>query len=239
MANIFSFGLNILADIFYPKYCFGCKRSGSYLCKFCCTQVPSLAQSFCVVCNQPNAGGHTHTACLTELAPEQFFAAFSYHTELLSEMIIYGKYFFIPEIFTVLGKLAAQRLLETNPQLRHLAADGFVLCPIPLHSQRKKWRGFNQAEVAAVAIGNILKLPTRNLLVRCKNTKTQKDLSASQRKSNMAGAFACPEALLGPLPENILLIDDVSTTGQTFLSACATLKAAGAKKVVCMSLAKD
>lgn len=144
-------------------------------------------------------------------------------------MIITGKYYFIPEVFVVLGMLAAEHIKRLDQ------FDDFVICPIPLHPSRRRWRGFNQSEFIASAFEHSLNLPAIDLLKRNKNTKTQKDLSAQARQTNMHNAFVATQEV----PEKVILIDDVSTTGQTFLEASKTLKAAGARTVACISLAKD
>ncbi len=234
MVKLFSFGLNILADIFYPKYCFSCKRAGSYLCKFCILQVPKLAQSFCVVCGKLTKRGFTHNRCKSKLTPDRLLCALPYKHPTVSEMIIAGKYYFIPEVFSILGELGAQILTD---ELQNISQA--IVCPIPLHKQRKKWRGFNQSEIAGKILAQSFKIPMANLLIRSKNTKTQKDLASHERKLNISNAFACSKAWEGNLPTTVLLIDDVTTTGHTFLEASRALKQNGVEIVWCISLAKD
>ena len=235
MANLLSFGLNILADVFYPKYCFGCRRAVGYLCKFCVNQVTVLEKMVCVVCNTTSLSGTTHRACKTPFAPDRLISALKYQDEVVSSMIITGKYHFIPELFAVLGALTAHTILQNHINFPAEDLDGFVVCAIPLHKQRLRWRGFNQTEIAGKIIAQAFNLPYANLLIRNKKTKTQKDLTSDARKTNMADAFA-PQYRL---PKKVILIDDVTTTGQTFLEATKTLKENGAETVWCISIAKD
>lgn len=232
MPKLLSFGLNILADVFYPKYCFGCRRSGRYLCKFCSTQVPLCAQAFCVVCNKPSAGGFTHAQCKSEFTPGRLLSAFPYQYQVISDMIITGKYYFVSETFAVLGTMAAEAI---KTQYGASTFKDFVLCPLPLHPSKKRWRGFNQAELIASAFEYGLGIPALDLLVRTKNTKTQKDLDAHARKTNMTNAFAPAQEV----PDKVIIVDDVCTTGRTFLEATKALKQAGAREVICISIAKD
>ena len=236
MTKLFSFGLNILADIFYPKYCFGCRRASSYLCKFCITQIPQLSKTVCIVCNLPSPNGWTHSNCLTDTSAERLLSALSYHNPLVSDMIITGKYYFIPEVFAILGAITAHYLLSNNSKEDF---ENFVVCAIPLHTQRQRWRGFNQSEIAGKIIAQALGIPYVNLLTRPKATKTQKNLTAQDRKINMANAFAVPKQFINKLPKRIILIDDVTTTGQTFKEAVQVLKQNKVKTVWCISLAKD
>ncbi|HEX3095880.1 MAG TPA: phosphoribosyltransferase family protein [Patescibacteria group bacterium] len=232
MPKLLSFGLNILADVFYPKYCFGCRRSGRYLCKFCVTQIPACAQSFCIVCNKPSANGLTHSTCKTTETPDQLISAFPYQYQVISDMIITGKYFFVSETFVVLGMLAAEFIKS-----RHGAAtfENFVVTPLPLHASRRRWRGFNQSELIASAFENCFNIPAIDLLKRNKNTKTQKDLDSKARQANMRNAFSATQEI----PEKVILVDDVCTTGQTLMEAAKVLKLNGAKQVICITIAKD
>lgn len=235
MANLLSFGLNILADAFYPKYCFGCQRASGYLCKFCVEQVLIAQQTFCVVCNSESPHGTTHLACATFDTPDRLISALEYKDSVISDMIITGKYYFIPELFKILGALTAHTLLEHHINVPEETLVNFVISAIPLHPSRQRWRGFNQTEVAGKIIAQACNLPYVNLLNRVKNTKTQKDLKSESRKINMANAFA-PKY---KIPKKVILIDDVTTTGQTFLEATKVLKQNGAQTVWCVSIAKD
>ncbi|HEX3095510.1 MAG TPA: phosphoribosyltransferase family protein [Patescibacteria group bacterium] len=238
MPGLLSFGLNILADVFYPKYCFGCQKPGGYLCKFCITQIPGTALCFCVVCNKPSPNGFTHVTCATPLTPDRLLSAFVYQNKIVADMIITGKYYFVPEVFAVLGALAVDQLFFSQSYEELAKLSDFVICAVPLHSRRLRWRGFNQSEVAGKIIAQGLKLPFFPILKRIKNTQTQKDLNAEGRKTNLQNAFTTnPKFTV--IPKKVLLIDDVSTTGQTFLEAARALKQAGVKTVWCISIAKD
>ena len=117
-------------------------------------------------------------------------------------------------------------------------ADAVV--PVPLHRRREWARGFNQADAIAGALG----LPVWRLLRRTRHTEPQSTLAASERRRNVHGAFAVRRptwsrwrqtALSGAC---LVLVDDVSTTGAT-LDACAdVLKAAGAKEVRAVTVAR-
>jgi ComF family protein len=117
-------------------------------------------------------------------------------------------------------------------------ADGVV--PVPIHPRRRRVRGFNQASALARAVG----LPVCEVLVRTRSTPAQTDLPASQRHRNVRGAFGLRGGWWSDRTRRrirgrvLVLIDDVSTTGAT-LDACArVLKAAGAREVRALTVAK-
>lgn len=105
-----------------------------------------------------------------------------------------------------------------------------AIVPVPLHKKRLRERGFNQSLLIAKSIASRGGIPVKPLLTRIRDTKTQTDLSAAQRATNVEGAFTS-----APCSGNILLIDDVFTTGST-LSCCAkALRMAGAKEVYALT----
>lgn len=104
-----------------------------------------------------------------------------------------------------------------------------MLVPVPLSNQRLNERGYNQAELIALNISSHFNIPLeKNILFKTKNTKPQSTLSHDKRKENIKNAYSCNHDVSG---KNIILVDDVFTTGNT-LDACAkVLKDRGAKTV--------
>lgn len=108
------------------------------------------------------------------------------------------------------------------------------LVPVPIHKARLAERGYNQAYLLAEELSKLPGIPqTFQHLERIRFTEPQNQLTLSERIKNVKGAFAvAPESLQGVLPERVLLIDDVLTTGNT-LNACAhALRAGGVRHVV-------
>ena len=98
-----------------------------------------------------------------------------------------------------------------------------AIVPIPLHRKRMRQRGYNQAELIARELGRLLEIPVRpRLLVRCVNTRPQRELNDKERKNNLKKAFKIGEN--GVQLECVLLVDDIYTTGSTMNGAAQTLK---------------
>ena len=111
------------------------------------------------------------------------------------------------------------------------------IVPVPLHPSRKRQRGFNQSELLAKALEQELQIPVRLLLKKHKRTKDQKSLSKNQRKKNVADAFTVDEEVLGEkVPESVLLLDDVMTTGSTLTACAKVLKAKGIRRVTFLTV---
>jgi ComF family protein len=159
--------------------------------------------------------------------------SFAVYSDALFEAIILMKY----EEVTRLGHWFADRLAT----LADFSSDQWqpdVVAPVPLHPQRRRERGYNQAELIAGPLARRLKIPLNpRLLVRTKSRPPQLMLSRRQRWATVRGAYATPKGC-GVDNLRILLVDDVLTTGAT-LDACArALKKAGAAQVLALTVGR-
>jgi ComF family protein len=134
-----------------------------------------------------------------------------------------------------LGEWFAERLVELVKR-EALAAD--VVVPVPLHRDRERERGYNQADLIVKPVARRLKLPHGAvLLMRTRPRPDKHLLSLEERWESVRGAFATRS---GSVVDNlrVLLVDDVMTTGAT-LDACArVLREAGAKSVIALTVAR-
>jgi competence protein ComFC len=253
-------------DLLFPMECFGCKQEETFLCEQCAVTLTKNENQICIVCKKPSISGITHPGCKTPHLPDGLISIYDYHDPIISEMIIAGKYKFIPSIYKTFGQLLASSLPLP------LTASHYVLVPIPLSKSRRRWRGFNQAEVICEALSTKLGFPIAPVLVRSKSSKTQKDLKKGERSKNVEGAFSLDPWSPSPLAragaphillqnegtpwgdaesdeaerlqfsvhgKNFILVDDVITTGATILEAAKVLKRNGAKEVWCLTIARD
>lgn len=132
---------------------------------------------------------------------------------------------------------------RSNPYSPAWRRDKLVLVPVPLHWRRKNWRGFNHVEEAGKLLADMMGWEVLPLLVRKKPAKPQVGLKKKEREKNVQGIFAfnpsCSSYALGTVRSTLILFDDVWTTGATMLDACRVLKEAGAKRVWCLTLARQ
>lgn len=138
-------------------------------------------------------------------------------------------------------------LKAVSPCLAELLADylganplpGEALIPVPLHPKRLRERGYNQSKLLACELGKLISLPViQNCLVRVKEAKPQvKATSLEERQRNVTGAFSCQNAKVSG--KQIILIDDVCTSGATLESCAEALKSKGAICVWGLTLARE
>jgi ComF family protein len=129
---------------------------------------------------------------------------------------------------------AAEAIAQAMQALEPLTA-GVCLMPVPLGRQRLRARGYNQSECIAAALGACTGLPMRtDLLQRVRETRTQTALTPEARHANVAGAFHA-----GPVEGlELVLVDDVFTTGATLAAAGAALVQVGAARVEAVTFAR-
>lgn len=108
-----------------------------------------------------------------------------------------------------------------------------VLVPVPVHSSRRRSRGFNQAEELAGRLSGFWNIPMDSeLLIRSKRTAPQRELNPAERLNNLQEAFSLnPSRLDGTIPRCVILIDDIYTTGSTIESCSRILKIAGVREI--------
>jgi ComF family protein len=125
--------------------------------------------------------------------------------------------------------LAAPLASRLDALLATLPYSFDCLIPVPIHTARLQQRGYNQAKLLADQIKNLTGIPVMDsVIVRHQNTRTQVGLTAQKRRENVAGAFTTEGSLEG---KQVLLIDDVLTTGATLAACAQTAYDAGASFV--------
>jgi ComF family protein len=127
-----------------------------------------------------------------------------------------------------LASLLARGIIEADWH-----ADALV--PLPLHFTRARERTYNQAEIIARALGVELKVPVLNALERNRDTRRQARLQKREREANIKGAFSTVKPVTGL---ELLLVDDVYTSGATVTEATFALLEGGAKRVRVVTLAR-
>jgi len=154
----------------------------------------------------------------------------AYFDGTLREAIHCFKYSNLQDLAIPLGKLMSD-YWEKSP----LPAETIV--PVPLHPDRLRERGYNQATLLARELGKSIGLPiAEDSLARVRATPPQVGLGAQERKENVHDAFRCSSAELKE--KRILLIDDVCTTGATLEACSIALRQAGARSVWALALAR-
>ena len=224
--------LGRLQALLFPSRCPGCGLRGVLLCGDCARRLPWLGPDVCPRCAEPRRSGWICGRCRAGSAPLDGVRAACRFEGLARQSVHDLKY----RGARVRAPLLAE-LLEQALAARPIRFD--VLVPVPLSPERRRQRGFNQAELVARALGERIGVPVDpDALARVRDTPRQVGRTGQAREQNVADAFACPspEAVRG---RRVGVLDDVMTTGAT-LRACATaLRTAGAERVYGLVVARE
>ena len=215
--------LHSLLDFVFPPLCIGCGEytdEADMICKNCLATINKLDDIYCLKCHTVLENKKTCDFCVEDSL--LLYSYGEYHSAL-KEMIIQFKF----KGITKPARLFSSKIAETfSKQIADLKAD--YLIPIPLAPSRERKRGFNQAEIIAENISQHLKIPVNNeILFRVKNNKPQARLSMDKRAENVRAVFDIDEDLSANY--NLILVDDVVTTGSTVLEAVSVLQNGGYK----------
>lgn len=229
----------LILDILYPSICLGCGEWGIVLCEICRKQIEYIEKDACFYCNRVSLYGITHENCKRPQGLDGVLAV-AYYTPIMKKLVASIKYDFLfsacTDIFSGLNPLVMAKFRGCT---RLWKPD--LIQPVPLHSSRKRWRGFNQAEVLANEFQKVASLPILYTVARRKKTLPQaKTTSRLERVLNLENAFTVFEDRKDTVNgKTIIVVDDVLTTGNTVKEAAKALKKAGAKSVFVWCLAKD
>ncbi len=217
----------MLLDFLFPRRCLGCGQWGNYFCQKCVKKVRLVENQVCPVCQRPAVEGKTHPRCQTKYSLDGLTSVFIYEG-MIKQAVGKLKYKFITDLAEELIGLVPKQKLQAR-----------VLIPVPLHSRRQRWRGFNQAELLgkmlAERYGGEMKA---DILERHKHTKPQVDLKGKERKKNIQGAFRIRSKAKFEKQAKFLIFDDVWTTGSTMRECGQVLKRGGAKEAWGLTLAR-
>jgi len=227
--------------LLFPDDCRVCENplqnlSRIPICQSCLeSPLPLTAVHACRVCQTPFVDAFPldeHDLCTVCRRREvSFDAAYSFgsYEGTLRDLIRLFKYSRIESLSKPLSRL----LIEAVPQGHRFD----LVTAMPMHWYRRWERGFNQAELLAKPVARRLGLPASHVLRRVRLGKRQAGLGATARRNNLRSAFQLARNARVD-GKNILLIDDVLTTGSTLAAASAVLKSAGANHVCALTVAR-
>jgi competence protein ComFC len=219
-----------IIDWIYPPSCCSCVKIGKLFCDDCFSKLQTPGINSCFFCGEPLKIPGICLRCRTH--PPHFYSlrSLGYFTGPLRNAIHSLKYQRNLGLGEFFSSPLVQIILRERWQIDLITA-------VPLNEKRRKERGYNQAEVLAKPVARKMRvLYSSNLIKRIKHTDSQVGLSLQERQNNVAGAFLVVSELVNF--KNILIIDDVATTGSTIDACAKALKDAGAKTVFALTLAK-
>lgn len=227
--NLFGFILSVL----FPSICPICKENSdnyhySPFCLACWSKIERYSGPSCIICGMPTTSENTGR-CEDCLKGTSFNKVFYYgkYEGILKEVIHQYKFNRVKR----LAKPLAMFLLELP------IPDSDAIVVVPLHKKRLRQREFNQTAVIGHHLSKKLKIPLLlDALIKVKETKPQTGLGSEERLRNLNNTFIAKDVVK---ELNLLLIDDVITTGATIKECSKALLKAGAKSITVLALARS
>ncbi len=212
MASFIHKPLNLLAEALFPRKCFGCLNPGKYFCPACRLKIFRAERE--------------------KLGEIDLVLSFSSYRE--------------PAIRKALRRLKfssardlAEELAEITAGLAgpHIGQKRLLTAFVPMTEKRKRTRGFNQAELLARKFAEKMDFEFSPALLKARETKPQAETkNREERFLNIKNSFFFAEG--ASLPEEVIVIDDIITTGATMREASRVLKSAGVKKIIALAVAR-
>ena len=195
--------MSVIIEWLFPKRCYGCGKRGKYLCGKC----------------RGYEGG------LDRKRGYEGIISILKYDGAVRKLIESVKYEFVTEAISEMASLMVRKLKEDYPHiLKYWQKEKYVILPVPLFWQREKWRGFNQSQKLAEEIAKRIKLEVNNeVLKRKANSGIQAKIKNRQlRRKNVADVFEIKNT--EKIPRNVIVLDDVMTSGSTLLAIQKVLK---------------
>jgi len=235
MRALFSASLNLL----FPPLCLCCDKAvevhGPPLCPACLADLQPIQSPYCSCCGRAFSGqGNNHLCehCLRRGWNFHLARSLFLFEERIAHLIHQLKY---------QGKITVVRAIRPLARESKLLADlhsADLIMPVPLHLNRLRRRGFNQSTLLARACfpGERKKICS-GILIRATDTPSQTGLNGKERRKNLRNAFGVTdkEAIRG---RNIILVDDVFTTGSTINECAGVLRRAGAGRIEALTICR-
>lgn len=231
---------SFILDILFPVACLGCGKNDQWICERCLSKIAIQEDQVCPYCEKAiTPDGRVCFGCKNKRCLDGLLIAVSYSQKLVSLAVHNYKYKFISDLSVPLGKLLLKRILKSELPLPDF------LIPVPLHSYRLRWRGFNQSQLLAEYLGKNLvpelTIPVLNsILIRRRYTLSQMKIKDYfQRQKNIQGVFYLSEEKEKLIGKRIWIVDDIATTGSTLFECAKVLKQAGVKEIFATVIARQ
>ena len=237
-----------LLNLIFPLDCKICEKpiresKGYSICEDCFKTIELIEPPYCIKCGKPlistdyfkSNRGILCSNCKRKKYSFEFSRSVGIYQKVLKECIHLFKYYGEKKLAKPLGKLMINYLLKNNEFKKKID----LIIPVPLHKNDLKKRGFNQSVLLGRVIGDYFSIPVeKRVLIKKKLTPFQVNLSKKEREKNIIKAFVVerPEEVKY---KNILILDDIFTTGSTVEECAKELIKAQAKNIFVLTLARS
>jgi competence protein ComFC len=199
-------------DLFFPRVCVGCKKTGAYICTTCKKELIPHPDR-CPFCHRITSYGQTCPDCFPYHRHLAGVMVGFVYTDMIKKLILQLKFFHKYDCAGFLGQRIA-RLVETNPLLMQAKREQKLYVTfVPSHRRRQRIvKGYNQSQLLAVQVSKALEILLVQGIKKQKHTASQTKRTRKQRLTNLIGAFAALPLIRLPEKATLIIVDDITTT---------------------------
>ncbi len=202
-----------ILDVVAPRICVGCGKEGKYICDKCDLFLSEATNIYA-------QGNLSEVISIWE------------YEGLIKKLILKIKY---NGFFDIIDELIEKAFERREPYI----PENVYITFVPMFKRKERTRGFNQAELIAKKLGEITNKKVLPLLEKIKDTSSQTELDKEKRIKNVKDSFRLVESIGGnELPKNVLIVDDVWTSGATMEECARILKRAGVQNIQGFTIAR-
>lgn len=228
---------NLILDILFPPICLHCQKhlenKNKLICEECLSLIKINNALFCPICKARLAD--YKQICRHKTFSYFLAAAGNYDDPVLRNLIHYFKYQSFKNLTPILSEILIKYLNSLNFKFYIL---NYSVVPIPLHPQRERKRGFNQSKLLAEKIADYFNLPLIDELEKTINNNPHAKIKGVEKRiKNISGCFKIKNSE-NVKKKNIILIDDIFTSGATINEAIKILKENNVGKIIALVIAK-
>ncbi len=230
--------LSVLDRWIFPRKCIACKtrlnEEEVVFCNTCRAKWILATEKVCYSCRQRQIDCRCRPESVRGSSITEYRHLLQFQSRIAKPVISALKHHNYTELYDFIGK----EFLGTIRQYPDIAPDNSVICYCPRRSQSVRRYGIDQSKTLAQRFGGVSNIPVVDALRHSAYSSDQKNLDAKQRYLNALKSYALKDNLTEVIGKNIILVDDVVTTGATAEACAKLLKTAGAEKILFFSVAK-
>lgn len=220
-----------IVSLLYPKKCANCKRFGSYICAFCLSKIHFSDYQICTECQKVSDDGATHTICRKRFSLDGMISSLEYKGVVRKLMRQFKYPPYLSDLKEVLAQLFFEGLVQQEIFME-FNSEKTMLTFVPLQVSTERKRGYNQSKLLAYELANKMGSRVYSCLVCVNQFGTQ--------TSNRNKHFEISRKLKDRIKnQKIVLVDDVTISGENLRECSEILKRNGAKKVLGVTLARS
>lgn len=226
---------HFIKDIIAPKKCYSCGQEWHFLCPLCLSKMTPF-EPICYVCKGKTEHFFVHNSCRQWIYYDQLIVSTHYKNPFISYAIKQAKFYGKKDVLEDISSFLWETLLKN-----YCPQEDDIILWVPLYFWKKIHRWYNQSDYMARIIAKKNHIfYGKNILKKIKSTRQQSHLNRQQRQENIRNCFQINKKYRDIIDKkNIILVDDVVSTGSTLNEIAKLLKHHGAQKVICLCFASD